>query len=50
MEKVNVKIDYTLLKPETTNEQILSLCNEAIKYKFESVCINPCWGKSDTLF
>ncbi|MBR58091.1 MAG: deoxyribose-phosphate aldolase [Myxococcales bacterium] len=34
-------IDHTLLKPETTLEQLDELCAEAAKYKFASVCINP---------
>ncbi|MFC4076745.1 deoxyribose-phosphate aldolase [Salinithrix halophila] len=37
------KIDHTLLKPEATSDQIDSLCEEAAKYKFASVCINPWW-------
>lgn len=36
-------IDHTLLKPEATKEQIVQLCNEAKKYNFASVCINPCY-------
>ena len=27
-------------KPESTAEQVTSLCNEAIKYQFASVCVN----------
>ncbi len=34
-------IDYTLLKPDTTEDSIKHLCEEAIKYKFHSVCVNP---------
>jgi len=34
-------IDHTLLKPEATKEQVIQLCNEAKKYNFASVCINP---------
>lgn len=40
---MNQYIDHTLLKPEATLEQIQVLCNEAKKYKFKSVCINPTW-------
>lgn len=36
-------IDHTLLKPETTHEQIVQLCKEAAEYKFASVCVNPAW-------
>ncbi|HNW95636.1 MAG TPA: deoxyribose-phosphate aldolase [Anaerolineaceae bacterium] len=36
-------IDHTLLKPESTAEQILQLCEEATKYHFGAVCVNSCW-------
>jgi len=35
-------IDHTALKPETTQEQIRQLCNEARRYCFASVCVNAC--------
>ncbi|MDW8445727.1 MAG: deoxyribose-phosphate aldolase, partial [Anaerolineales bacterium] len=34
-------IDHTLLKPETTAQQIRALCEEAVEYGFYSVCVNP---------
>ncbi len=34
-------IDHTLLKPEATRDQIVTLCEEARKHAFASVCINP---------
>ena len=34
-------IDHTLLKPDATKAQVLKLCDEAIKYGFASVCVNP---------
>ena len=34
-------IDHTMLKPEATPEEITTLCEEAKKYNFASVCINP---------
>lgn len=34
-------IDHTLLKPEATKAQITQLCQEAKKFSFASVCINP---------
>ncbi len=34
-------IDHTALKPETTNDQIQKLCNEALEYHFASVCVQP---------
>lgn len=33
-------IDHTLLKATATIEEIKTLCNEAIKYDFFSVCVN----------
>lgn len=38
-------IDHTLLAPDATAEQIESLCLEAKKYGFASVCVNPSWVK-----
>lgn len=40
MEK-NKYIDHTLLKAVATKEEIMKLCNDAYKYNFASVCINP---------
>ncbi len=34
------KIDHTVLKPEATSKEISSLCAEAKKYNFASVCVN----------
>ncbi|MBC8277486.1 MAG: deoxyribose-phosphate aldolase [FCB group bacterium] len=36
-------IDHTVLKPDATEEMISVLCDEAMKYCFASVCVNPCW-------
>ncbi len=36
-------IDHTLLKPDSTDEQIRKLCAEAREYRFRSVCVNPTW-------
>ncbi|MCM3002538.1 deoxyribose-phosphate aldolase [Priestia koreensis] len=36
-------IDHTALKPDTTKEQIVTLCEEAAQYGFASVCVNPTW-------
>lgn len=38
-------IDHTLLKQEATIKDIEKLCEEAAKYNFASVCINPCYVK-----
>lgn len=34
-------IDHTLLKPGATKRDIVNLCEEARKYGFASVCVNP---------
>jgi deoxyribose-phosphate aldolase len=34
-------IDHTLLKPDATRDQIRTLCEEATRFGFASVCINP---------
>ncbi|HLG13165.1 MAG TPA: deoxyribose-phosphate aldolase [Blastocatellia bacterium] len=36
-------IDHTLLKPDATRDEILTLCEEGARYGFASVCINPTW-------
>ena len=36
-------IDHTLLKPESTKDQVEVLCQEAKEFKFASVCVNPTW-------
>lgn len=36
-------IDHTLLKQDATKSQIEVLCQEAAKYEFASVCVNPTW-------
>ena len=36
-------IDHTLLKPAATEEQIRTLCAEALEFNFRSVCVNPTW-------
>jgi deoxyribose-phosphate aldolase len=38
-------IDHTLLKPEASRDDIRKLCEEALKYGFASVCVNP-WNVS----
>src|ERR1700726_4652054 len=34
-------IDHTLLKPEASRDEIRKLCQEAARFGFASVCINP---------
>ncbi|MHC4063739.1 MAG: deoxyribose-phosphate aldolase [Planctomycetota bacterium] len=38
-------IDHTLLRPDATAEQILNLCDEAKRYGFASVCVNPTFAR-----
>ena len=40
---INNYIDYTNLKACATKEDIKRLCDEAIKFHFVSVCVNPCY-------
>lgn len=39
-------VDHTLLKPEATEEDIRHLCEEAARYHFASVCVNPTWVRA----
>jgi deoxyribose-phosphate aldolase len=34
-------IDHTSLKPDVTKDDIIKLCEEAKKYRFKAVCVNP---------
>jgi len=38
--ELNSRIDHTLLKPNATEGEIISLCNDATIYNFHSVCVN----------
>ncbi len=40
------KIDYTLLKPQATEKDIVALCHEAQEHKFAAVCVNPIYVKT----
>lgn len=42
-EKLASMIDHTLLKPTASREDVVKLCEEARRYGFASVCINPCY-------
>lgn len=43
--EINKYIDHTLLKANSTFEDVEKLCLEAVKYNFFSVCINPYFVK-----
>ncbi len=44
-ENLNQYIDHTILKPDATVEQVIKVCEEAEKYRFRSVCVNPSYVK-----
>lgn len=45
MKETALIIDHTILKPDATLDQVEKVCNEAIKYGFASVCVNPYYVK-----
>ncbi|WP_350342440.1 deoxyribose-phosphate aldolase [Proteinivorax tanatarense] len=40
-QKLASMIDHTLLKAQSTPEQVTKICNEAKEYGFATVCVNP---------
>ena len=38
--------DHTLLKADATKAQVEKICQEAVAYKFASVCIRSLWQRS----
>ena len=38
-------IDHTLLRADASAAEIDRMCDEAVRYKFASVCVNPAWVK-----
>jgi len=38
-------IDHTILKPDSTAEEVKKLCKEAKESNFASVCVNGCYAK-----
>ncbi|RIW37591.1 deoxyribose-phosphate aldolase [Bacillus salacetis] len=38
-------IDHTLLKADSTKDQVTKICEEAKEFNFASVCVNPGWVK-----
>lgn len=41
--KITKMIDHTILKADATEEEVKVLCEEAKKYQFATVCVNPCY-------
>jgi deoxyribose-phosphate aldolase len=39
------KIQHTLLKITATSNDIKKLCDEAVKYDFQAVCVQPMWAE-----
>ncbi|MAE28326.1 MAG: deoxyribose-phosphate aldolase [Planctomycetota bacterium] len=38
-------IDHTILKPDTTAAEVDRICDEALRHRFASVCVNGSWVK-----
>ena len=45
MKNIAAYIDHTLLKPDASKNDVIKTCNEAKKYNFASVCVNPYYVK-----
>lgn len=45
MNQILSKVDHTLLKQESTWEQIKEICDDGMKYETASVCISPAFVK-----
>jgi deoxyribose-phosphate aldolase len=43
-------IDNTLLRPDSTKDDVLRLCEDSAERHFASVCILPCWVGTATRF
>ena len=39
-DKISKLIDHTMLKPDTTNDELRQVCDEAKKWNFATVCVN----------
>ncbi len=40
---LNKTIDHTILNADATKEAVIKVIDEAKKYEFASVCLEPCW-------
>ena len=45
MDNLNKYIEHTLLKQDATNVELMKIFEEAKKYEFRGVCVNPCYVK-----
>lgn len=41
--EINRMIDHTILKADAKKEDVMKIIEEAKKYRFYSVCVNPTW-------
>ena len=41
--KLHKTIDHTILNADATKEAVIKVIDEAKKYEFASVCLEPCW-------
>jgi deoxyribose-phosphate aldolase len=41
-------IDHTLLRPDATADEVDALCDEARRFEFAAVCVNPTWVRRCT--
>ena len=41
--KLNKTIDHTIFNADATKEAVIKVIDEAKKYEFASVCLEPCW-------
>lgn len=46
MKNLNQYIDHTVLKADTLEKDIQTLCEQAVKYEFYAVCVNGCYVKT----
>ncbi len=43
LENINLRFDHAALKPDIGEKMIRNLCDEARRYRFFSVAVNPVW-------
>ncbi|HEX2897921.1 MAG TPA: deoxyribose-phosphate aldolase [candidate division Zixibacteria bacterium] len=45
LQDLNRMLDHSALKPDVNEKAVIQLCEEAIKYNFCAVCVNPVWAR-----
>ena len=43
IEELGKMIDYAILRPDASEEMVVKACEEARKWHFAALCVNPCW-------